>query len=62
MEQIYVSLAMEWKDIDNNKEGLPIVLQEWQRLDLIKTVLCATREPYTKKELSQAKYFLTRDL
>lgn len=46
----------------NSKEGLPIVLQEWQRLNLIKAILCATWKANTKEELCQAKYFLTRDL
>lgn len=46
----------------NNKEDLPIVLQEQQRINLIKAILCATWEPNTKEKLSQAKYFLARDL
>jgi hypothetical protein len=44
------------------KGNLPIVLQEWQGLDLIKAIFCTTWEPYTKKELRQAQYFLTGDL
>jgi hypothetical protein len=48
--------------LKNNKEDLPIVLQEWQRLNLIKAILCATWEPNTKEEFCQAKYFLSRDL
>jgi hypothetical protein len=46
----------------NNKVDLPIVLQDWQRVNLIKAILWATWEPNTKEEFCQAKYLVTRDL